>query len=84
MNNKNGLSNEKLNKAAGGLTRESTLKKTLPGLPNDDTSTLKAYGDEHVRLQNAEKDLSRKLNSARNNEISAQKAGNDFMNSLEF
>lgn len=91
MNNQNKLSNENLDKAAGGLTRESTLKETLPGLANDDTDTLKNYGNEHVRLKNAEKDLKsqnadlgRKLNSARNNEIAAQKAGNNFMNSLGF
>lgn len=84
MNNQNKLSNGKLDKVAGGLTRESKLKETLPGLKNDDTSTLRAYGNEHVRLQDAEKDLSGKLNSARNNEIAAQKAGNNFMNSLGF
>lgn len=91
MNNQNKLSNEKLDKAAGGLTREKTLKETLPGLKNDDKSTLRAYGNEHVRLQNAEKslisqnnNLNNELNSARNKAIAAQKEGNNFMNSLGF
>ena len=91
MNSQNELSNEKLDKAAGGLTREKTLKETLPGLKNDDTSTLRAYGNEHVRLQNSEKsltsqnnNLNNELNSARNKAIAAQKEGNNFMNSLGF
>jgi len=90
MNSQNELSNEKLDKAAGGLTREKTLKKTLH-IKNDHTSTLKAYGDEHVRLQNAEKslisqnnNLKNELDFARNKEIAAQKEGNNFMNSLGF
>lgn len=89
MNNKNALSDEKLNKAAGGMTRESVLKETLPGLANDETETLKAYGNEHSRLQKAEIDLTNKnanlnneLASAKNKEIAAKNAGNDFMASL--
>ncbi len=91
MNSQNELSNGKLDEAAGGLTREKILKKTLPGLKNDDTSTLRAYGNEHVRLQNAEKslisqnnNLKNELDSARNKAIAAQKEGNNFMNSLGF
>ena len=91
MNNKNSLSDEKLNKAAGGLTKESTLKENLPGLENDETETLKAYGDEHSRLQKAERDLTNKnanlnneLASAKNKEIAAQKEGNKFMTCLGF
>lgn len=75
MASSSNLSKEKLDRVAGGLTRESTLKRTLPGLANDDTSTLEAYGKEHVRLQNAERNLKTR-NEALQSQLDAANAQN--------